>query len=171
MLYYPQRGNGTALSGEKKPSTLCRTLLRNVKEGDIMNSMQQWITYYQKLSKDDLSTGLRFEEGSVADYINALLFRHHMQPRDIILHLNTERSYTYQLLNGRRVPSRLFLLCLSLLLHLTLDETQLLIPLADRPVLYPKNSFDSIILWGILHRADEETLNQILLKNKEKPLS
>ena len=136
-----------------------------------MKSMQQWITYYQKLSKDDLFTGLRFEEGSVVDYINALLFRHHMQPRDIILHLNTERSYTYQLLNGRRVPSRLFLLRLSLLLHLTLDETQLLLTLADRPVLYPKNSFDSIILWGILHQADEETLNQILLKNKEKPLS
>lgn len=150
---------------------LCRTLLQDVKEGDIMKFMHQWITYYQKLSKDDLNNALHFEKGSVADYINALLFKHHMQPRDIILHLNTERSYTYQLLNGRRIPSRLFLLRFSLLLHLTLDETQLLLTLADRPVLYPRNSFDSIILWGILHQENEETLNRILLQNKEKPLS
>lgn len=70
---------------------------------------------------------------------------------DIIRKLNVERCYGYQLLNGKRVPTRIQLVKIALLLKLTLDETQKLLRAAGKEVLYARNLTDAKIIHVIEH--------------------
>ncbi|MCH5348333.1 MAG: hypothetical protein J1E40_03345 [Oscillospiraceae bacterium] len=65
-----------------------------------------------------------------------------------------ERSYGYQLLNGKRIPTRVQLIKLSFLLKLTLAETQKLLKIAEKEILYAKNMTDAKIIYSIEHKLD-----------------
>ena len=76
--------------------------------------------------------------------------------------MNMEKSYLYQILKGRRAPGREFLIHLSFLLKLNLDETQRLLKMANRQPLYPRLKKDAAVIYGITHKMDYEEYEELL---------
>lgn len=83
--------------------------------------------------------------------INKYIAEKNANHADVIRKLNVERCYGYQLLNGKRVPTRVQLVKIALLLKLTFEETQKLLKVAGKEILYPRNLTDAKIIHAIEH--------------------
>ncbi|MCM1523012.1 MAG: hypothetical protein NC120_01010 [Ruminococcus sp.] len=73
---------------------------------------------------------------------------------DIIRMLNVERSYGYQILNGRRVPTRTQLVKIGLIMKLECDEMQRILKIAGKEILYARNVTDARIMYSLEHKLD-----------------
>lgn len=78
--------------------------------------------------------------------------------------------YLYQLLNGKRHPSRDRLLCLCIGLNCTIDEAQELLSKSGYSHLYLKIRRDAIIAYGLNNAMDINRINDLLYENKEETL-
>ena len=86
----------------------------------------------KELDKED------FDDMDFPAYLKNVMNERGIKPSDLIVQMNMEKSYFYQILKGRRAPGRDFLIHLSFLLKLNLDETQKLLKIANRQPLYLK---------------------------------
>ena len=82
--------------------------------------------------------------------------------------LNT--IYGYQVLSGKRRPSRDVLLCLCLGLRMQPEQVQTLLKSTGYAPLYVKNRRDSAIYYALSHGQDAVTLNQMLFDLEEATL-
>ena len=78
--------------------------------------------------------------------------------------------YTYQLLQGRRKPSRDTLLAICLGLGCTEGQTDNLLKRSGYSPLYVRVRRDSIILYGIMHGWDILKVNDTLFEQDEQAL-
>ena len=78
--------------------------------------------------------------------------------------------YLHQVFSGRRKPSRDRLLCLSIGLCASLEETQELLKRAGYAQLYPKSKRDAIISYGLIHGIELNEINDKLFSENEKTL-
>lgn len=136
-----------------------------------MKSTDELLNLLQNLDIEDFKKEDSFQNINISEYLNELLETHSLSARDIIIKLNMERSYAYQILKGRRNPTRNFLIRIAFLCQLTIDETQKLLTAGNRPILYPRNRFDAAVLYCIQHKLNEEELNELLLDIGEEMLS
>lgn len=136
-----------------------------------MKSTEELLKLLQNLDIEEFKKEDSFQDVDISDYLNTLLESHDLQAKDVILKLNMERSYTYQILKGRRKPTRNFLIRIAFLCELSVDETQKLLTAGNRPILYPRNRFDAAVLYCIQHELSEEKLNELLKDIGEEPLS
>ena len=58
-----------------------------------------------------------------------------------------DRTYIYQIMDGRKTPGRDKVIAIALALKMDLHETQRLLKLSNNSILYPRNRRDSIIIW------------------------
>lgn len=79
-------------------------------------------------------------------------------------------AYLYQVLSGRRNPSRDRLLCICFGLETSLEETQQLLKRAGFAPLYPRLKRDAIILHGIIHGTSLAAVNDSLFEENEGTL-
>lgn len=135
-----------------------------------MKSTDELLNLLQNLDIDEFKKEYSFQDINFSAYLNELLDTHGLQTRDIIIKLNMERSYTYQILKGRRNPTRNFLIRIAFLCQLSVDETQELLTIGNRPILYPRNRFDVAVLYCIQHNLNEEELNELLMDIGEEVL-
>lgn len=136
-----------------------------------MKSTDELLKLLENLDIEEFKKEDSFQNVNISDYLNQLLESHGLQAKDIIIKLNMERSYTYQILNGRRNPTRNFLIRIAILCQLSVDATQKLLTVGNRPILYPHNRFDAAILYCIQHKLCEEELNELLEDIGENILS
>lgn len=136
-----------------------------------MKSTEELLNLLKNLDIDDFKKSDSFQDINISAYLNDLLNKHGFQAKDIIIRLNMERSYTYQILNGRRQPTRNFLIRIAFLCQLSVNETQKLLSAASRPILYPRNRFDAAVLYCLQHQLNEEDLNKLLLDIGEDTLN
>ncbi len=136
-----------------------------------MKSTDELLNLLQNLDIEEFKKEDSFQNINISEYLNELLQTQGLSPRDIIIKLNMERSYAYQILKGRRNPTRNFLIRIALLCQLTVEETQKLLTAGNRPILYPRNRFDAAVLYCIQHKLNEEELNELLLDIGEEMLS
>ena len=136
-----------------------------------MKSTEELLNLLKNLDIDDFKKSDSFQDINISVYLNDLLNEHGFQAKDIIIRLNMERSYTYQILNGRRQPTRNFLIRIAFLCQLSVNETQKLLSAASRPILYPRNRFDAAVLYCLQHQLNEEDLNKLLLDIGEDTLN
>lgn len=94
-----------------------------------MKATDELLKQIKELNIEDFKKQESFDCISIDEYLCSLLTSHNLQPKDIILNLNMERSYTYQILNGRRKPTRNFLLRIAIFISLSLDELRKCSPL------------------------------------------
>ena len=80
------------------------------------------------------------------------------------------RSFTYQICSGERLPSRDIVLRLALVLGLSVDETQRLLRLAQKGVLYPRVRRDAILIFALKEALDLLAANELLVTYSETPL-
>lgn len=136
-----------------------------------MKSTDELLDLLQNLDIEEFLKADSFQDINISTYLNELLAGHDIQPKDVIIRLNMERSYTYQILNGRRRPTRNFLIRIAFLCRLSVDETQKLLTIGNRPILYPRNRFDAAVLYSIQHKLSEDRLNQLLKDIGEETLA
>ncbi|MCM1055337.1 MAG: hypothetical protein NC394_07435 [Bacteroides sp.] len=99
----------------------------------------------------DEDTVLENKAPDIHILINKYIVEKNILHKDIIHALNVERSYGYQILNGKRTPTRNQLVKISLLLKLDYDQTQRLLKTAKKEVLYPRDMTDAKIIYSIEH--------------------
>lgn len=109
-----------------------------------------------------LLDGEDFSPPELADYLHTILEAHGMTVIQAIQRCNLDRSYGYQLFNGTRRPTRDILLDLAIHLGLPEAETQRLLKLAGRPVLYARNRRDAAILYCLNHRLSHAEAEELL---------
>ncbi|MEE3467819.1 MAG: hypothetical protein VZQ83_05205 [Eubacterium sp.] len=110
------------------------------------------------------------EKVDVVEYLETLLREHDTTIRDLIPGLGYERSYTYQMFNGTRVPTRVFLLRLAILLKLDYEETQRTLFVTGNTLLYAKIQFDAVMIYALERHFDVSQLEDLLQEVGEKSL-
>ena len=107
---------------------------------------------------------------SFLDYFRSLPQVKALSDRELIDRSGIERSYYYQIMNGRRTPGRDKLLRLAIGAGLSVDETNRMLELAGHAPLYPKNRRDIILSVALNQSASVTDADLLLYKYEEKPL-
>lgn len=105
-----------------------------------------------------------------SDYLYRLLEERKMIPAELVEKTSIDRSYIYHIMSGKRKPGRGTVLVISFVLHLNLDQVQLLLRLADRPVLYPRCKQDAAIIFCIYKKKSLAEVNELLCSLGYPPL-
>lgn len=90
----------------------------------------------------------------LADVLNRFIDDRKMKKSDVIRMINVDRNYGYQVLSGKRTPTRNFIIQLSLILKLDIDDMNYLLQLAGKSPLYVRNLVDARVFYAINHRMD-----------------
>lgn len=112
----------------------------------------------------------KFNKENIGIYLEKLLSRENLLPKDAIKLLNLDPSYGRKIFSGSRKPTRTILLQFAFLLSLDLKETQRLLEIGERPILYPRIRFDSAIIYGIENKLTLEKVNEFLEELGENTL-
>ena len=92
----------------------------------------------------------KFIHVDLPEYLDLLLSAKDKTKKEMISSAGIEKSYLYQIFNGRRTPSRDKLLRIALALKLALDDTQRLLIVAEKPILYPSRKRDAAIMYSLI---------------------
>lgn len=114
--------------------------------------------------KNELESNKEFDEKIIVDnappklyvLLNDYLEKKELTKADVIRRLNIDRNYGYQVFNGKRIPTRNFLIHLALMLGLDIEQTDYLLKLAGKPMLYVRNIVDARIFYSIKHQMSYE---------------
>lgn len=90
------------------------------------------------------------------DLLNDYLETEKLTKAEAIRRLNVDRNYGYQMFNGKRIPTRNMLIRLALMLKLDIEQTDYLLKLAGKPMLYVRNVVDARVFYSIKHKMDYE---------------
>lgn len=104
----------------------------------------------------DFDTDMVLSEAppELADVLNRFIDDRKIKKADVIRLLNVDRNYGYQVLSGKRTPTRNFIIQLSLILKLDIDDMNYLLQLAGKSPLYVRNLVDARVFYAINHRMD-----------------
>ena len=89
------------------------------------------------------------EAGSLVSQLQLLISDKGLIKADVVKESNLNSVYAYQILSGKRRPSRDKLLALCFAMNATLEETQTLLRQNESATLYVKNRRDSIIIFAL----------------------
>lgn len=96
------------------------------------------------------------------DYFLALAKKKGVTKSEVISRTSLQRNYAYQILDGRKKPSKDKVLQIALALHAGLRETNNLLSLSNNGALYPKVKRDAIFIFAIKHQLDVIKVNELL---------
>ena len=132
---------------------------KNTRTTNQMNTLIRRSENFENFAQEnaDLFIDIRF-----SDYLYQLLEEHNMIPADLVEKTPIDRSYIYHIMSGKRKPGRETVLLISFALHLNLEQVQLLLRLADRPVLYPRCKQDAAIIFCIYKKKSLAEANDLL---------
>ena len=99
------------------------------------------------LEKDWNTLSSMMDGQSFHDYLSELIAKRGVDASGLGEAALISRSFAYQLISGVRVPGREIILRAAIGLGFTVDETQRLLKLADRGILYPKLKRDAAIIY------------------------
>lgn len=108
--------------------------------------------------------------GSLGEYLMEQMKTRGLEKADLYKLSKIERTYCYQILEGKRNPSRDKIVCIALALKLNLIETQRALEIAKAGVLYAKSRRDSIIIFAINNKMNIIGLNDLLKQYGEREL-
>ena len=103
-----------------------------------------------------------FEELPVSEYLRRLCEERDIVPEQVIKKAQIDRTYGHQIFNGTRIPSRDKLIQLALGFELSLDETQKLLKIAGKSMLYAKVKRDAACIFGISHKKSIMDVQDLL---------
>lgn len=106
---------------------------------------------------------------SFSEYITSLCTERNEIPEHIIVRSNLEKSYGHRLFNGSRTPSRDTVLQLAFGFCLSVAETQDLLKVARKSLLYPRVKRDAAIIY-CLHNGITIVDTQIILHDLDLPI-
>lgn len=104
-----------------------------------------------------------------SDYLAKLMERYRSSAQQLIVKTCLSKTFVYQILSGSRMPGRDTVLKLALALGITIDETQRLLTLGGKNILYPRIRRDAAVLCCMLQKKRLDEINQFLEELGEKP--
>lgn len=105
-------------------------------------------------------------------YYLELVRRKDLDLTELIHASGIERTYCYQIFNGRRLhPGRDKIIRLCLVAKLSVRETQRALKIADEAVLYVRNSRDAVIMYALQKGMSCEETDLLLDRHKEEALA
>lgn len=96
------------------------------------------------------------------EYISSLCKTSGLIPEQVIKQAAIERTYGHQLFNGTRKPSRDKVIQLAFGFKLNVEETQKLLQIGQKSLLYPKIKRDAAVLYCINHQKDIYDMQSVL---------
>ena len=105
-----------------------------------------------------------------ARVLRELLENAKMSAPEWIAGTDISKSYGYQILNGDRIPGRDILLRTSLVLQLSLKETQRLLAVGDCGALYPKIRRDAAVIFALNQKMSLLETEELLASLPERSL-
>ena len=109
---------------------------------------------------------------SLSRALSALIEEKGLEKAAVVVDSQLSEVYAYQILSGVRAnPARNKVLCLTLAMGLTLDETQKLLKTTGYAPLYAKNPFDCVVIYGILNNMRVMDVNALLFDYTEETLT
>lgn len=106
----------------------------------------------------------------LSEYILEICKSKNFEKSTIIKNSDIYRTYGYEILSGKKKPSRDKLIQICIGNKFTLDETNRSLTLGKLGVLYVKNPRDSIIIYALNNRLKLIDINIILNEHSFKPL-
>ena len=107
---------------------------------------------------------------SLHKYLSELLEKKNLTRKEIAFELNLDPSYIHHIFSGTKKPSRERLLAISRAMNLNLEETQYLLRYGGYGILYPRNPFDSVIIYSIENGLTFREMNNYLKQLGELPI-
>lgn len=108
---------------------------------------------------------------TLAERLFALMERKEAKKAEVVEASQLNKIYAYQILSGKRIPTRDKLLCLCIAIDLTLDEIQGLLKISGYAPLYPKIERDALLLFCIKEKQSVVDTNQWLFSHGQQILS
>ena len=99
---------------------------------------------------------------SFNNYLYDLLQNSGMKNTELFARAGMSESYGYQILNGKRQPSRDKVIQLSFGFPLSIEQTNTLLNLSGKNELYVKNIRDAIILFSLNNKFSLIDVNELL---------
>ena len=127
------------------------------------------------MNQGDLDTYLKENEGSfldlgITEFLSQLYAEASISKAELARRAGISEVYLHQVFSGRRRPSRDRLLCICVGLGIGLPEVQRLLKQAGYAELYPKFRRDAILIYGIVHHAPLDEINDKLYTENERTL-
>lgn len=94
--------------------------------------------------------------------IAALMEKTGVSRAELIKLIDVERTYGYQLLNGRRRPTRNHVIQMGLALGLDMESLQKLLKTARKKPLYVRDLFDARVFFAVKHKMDYEAASEFI---------
>lgn len=107
---------------------------------------------------------------SLPDYLRKTIKDKNLSTSEVIKRSRIERTYCYQILNGRKRPGRDKLVALALAMNLSFEETQQLLSVANLGILYARSKRDSILIYAINNKMSVLDTNFLLTQYSETEL-
>ena len=96
------------------------------------------------------------------EYLSALMEKAGMTRSSLAAKAGLNRFYIYDIFSGRKIPSADKLVCIALAMQLSLEETQILLRLANRSGLYVRHPRDSVLIFAIQRNLSVDETNALL---------
>ncbi len=107
---------------------------------------------------------------SIAKILNEIIEKKNLIKSEVIEHSQLNKVYAYQILQGKRFPSRDKIIPLCIAMRLSLEETQDVLKKSNMPMLYVRNRRDCIIIFAITKGLSVLACNELLYESNEKIL-
>lgn len=121
---------------------------------------------YEKANKDNMI------DKSLSEYLSNLIAEKNLSKAEVIKKSELNENYAYQLFSGLKAsPKRDKLICLSVGMDLSVEETNSLLKLAGLSPLYPRIKRDSIIIININSHKSVIEINEELFEKNEETLN
>lgn len=112
---------------------------------------------YIENAADDL-----IQQIPLSKYLSKIMHSKQLIGSDIVLRSGLDRGYVYEILSGKKTPSRDKVLAICFAVPLSADEAQQLLKSTGYPSLYARIERDSIILFALEHSLSLTDANELL---------
>ncbi len=128
---------------------------------ELLNEIKQTNEIKKYIEKNEAE----FEDKPLHELLNDIIKEKKLKKSEVIKGSGLNRVYAYQILAGKKTPSRDKLISFCFGLHLDVDGTNSLLKSAGMPVLYARNKRDSIIIFAINSGKSVFIANDLLFEN------
>lgn len=135
---------------------------------ELLNELKNFDSFkeYEKINKNSMINK------TLSQYLCDLLEEKHLKKSDVIRKGELNECYAYQMFSGvKSTPSKDKLICLSIGMDLSVDETNSLLKLAGLSPLYPRIKRDSIIIINMNNKKSVVEINEELYNEGEETLN
>lgn len=133
---------------------------------DLMNELNQ-TSHIDQYLKDNEEYIIDL---TLSNYLCDIFEKKSLSKSDVIKKSDINEIYGYQILSGKRTPSRNKLISLCIGAKFTLDETNEILKVGGFSPLFPKIKRDSVIIFGIQNHYSIWQINESLYTHQLQTL-